>query len=151
MILMLLVLNACSASRFDPSLQYSTDPDYGYSPQEPLVLYTNFEEAASKKANKFFENLRTAKGEKLIVVEMTKVANPNYKKPTIVLYNWITDEQMNKGNGKFLIQYQLKSEGGTDSLQLYVNHFMKGSPLVPNSLFLADDLSTDHLLGAFNR
>ena len=85
--------------------------------------------------------LRTAEGEKLEVISKLKVDNPNYKKPKIVLYNWITGEQINHGNGRFLYRYELKSETGRNSLQLYVNHFIKGEPLIPDSLILADDIN----------
>jgi len=70
------------------------------------------------------------------------VANPNFKKTKIILYNWISGEQINQGNGRFLVRYELESESGRDSLQLYVNHFIKGALLIPHSLFLADDIGS---------
>lgn len=122
-LLLLVLLTACSTTNLDYSLPNAIDARYGYSPELPLALPAQFKGEASKKTINFIEQLKTESGEPLKVVGASKVPNPQFKKPKLVLYNWITGEQINQGNGSFLMKYQLASETGKDSLELYVNHF----------------------------
>lgn len=140
-VLLLVVLSSCSAIHLDEGIP-SRNPEYGLSPEHPLALYSNFREAATEKTEEYLKGLRTAGGEKLRIVGRSKVPNPNYKAPKLVLYNWITGEQINQGNGSFLVRYELQSESGKDSLLLYVNHFVREEPLKPVSLVTADDHPT---------
>lgn len=144
-ILLSWMLTGCSTTGFGDPLIFTTDPDYGYSPQEPLALYSPFEEESSRRTAELVQNLRTAKGEKLMIVDKTKVENPNYKEPRIVLYNWITGEQINQGNGRFLTRYELQSESGGDPLNLFVNHEVRGQLRIPGSLHLARDRTLSSL------
>lgn len=138
LILLLLVLTGCSTTNFN-QLPYTTHPDHGYTPLNPLTLNASFEEVASRKTAEFIDCLRSTRGEKLVIADKTKVPNPSYNKPKMVLYNWITGEQINQGNGRFLIKYQLQTETGNDTLYLYVNHFVRGQLEVPHSLVLAEE------------
>ena len=112
LLILLLVHTGCSATRLDDGIPHSVDPNYGYSPHWPIALSSSFEEEASRKTADFLGSLRTANGENLEVVGKFKVANPNYRKPKIILYNWIAGEHINQGNGRFLIQYQLRPLNG---------------------------------------
>ena len=136
-ILLLVVLSSCSSLLPGAETKLFPGPDHGHSPEDPLSLQANFEKEALEKTTAYVKQLRTAGGEKLHLTGKTKVHNPGYKKPKIVLYNWITGEPINKGNGRFLVKYQLASESGKDSVDLYVNHFISRDPQIPGSLVMA--------------
>lgn len=138
-ILMLVVLSSCSAMLPGSETDLFPNPGYGLTPEDPLGLHASFENEAAKKTAAYFNELRTPGGERLLLVAKSKVPNPNYKKPKIVLYNWITGEQINQGNGRFLVKYELASESGKDSLDIYVNHFIRKDPQIPGSLMRASE------------
>ena len=136
-ILMLVVLSSCSAMLPGAETELFPGQVYGVTPEDPLSLHASFEKEATKKAEAYFNDLRTPEGEKLQLVGKTRVPNPNYKKPKIILYNWITGEQINQCNGRFLVKYQLATESGKDRVDIYVNHFIRKDPQIPDSLVLA--------------
>lgn len=149
-VLLLVVLNACSTMNPDSIPGYSTDPVYGYSPDHPLSLHAGSAREASEKVEAYFSGLQTPDGERLRVTGKTRVENPNYKKPRIVLYNWITGEQINPGNGSFLVKYELSTDTGEAFREVYVNHFTREEPRVPHALISAPDTASEASLASEN-
>ncbi|MEP6262780.1 MAG: hypothetical protein ABJ092_14485 [Gillisia sp.] len=109
----------------------TSDPVTGLSAYSPIVIHTPYKHQTRKKAEYFFTGLRTRNGEKLQVTAIKDVPNPNFKKPKILLHNYITGEVINKGNGKFLKKVTLKSEESGEIYELFINTNIKDELLVP--------------------
>lgn len=122
--------NTYSQSEF-PLFKSAKTPDVGLSPENPVIINTPFKQRTLKKTAYFLKGLRTQSGEKLEVIEVTEIPNPNFKKPAILLHNFITGEVINKGNGKFIKKVTLKAQGSCEIYELYVNNHVKEDLLVP--------------------
>ncbi len=111
----------------------ATEPEYGLNPQNPVAVYTPYKLETSRKMKYFLKGLRTKGGVKLVVVQILSIPNPRYKKPAIVLHNFITGEIISKGNGELIKKVILRAENSDKFFELYVNHYIKADLEVPKS------------------
>src|SRR5690606_34360554 len=100
---------------------------------DPIIINDRFQLQTMKKAEYFFNGLRTHQGEKLEVTKITEVPNPKFKKPAILIHNYITGEVINKGNGKFLKKVTVRAEDSGDIYEIYVNTNIKQDLQVPQA------------------
>src|SRR5690606_17435262 len=119
--LLMLGTNAYSQKEL-PLFKSAETPEVGLSPENPVIISTPYKQKTLKKTAYFLNGLRNENGEKLEVIEISKVPNPNFKKPDILLHNFITGEVINKGNGKFIKKFTLKSQNSGEIYELYVNN-----------------------------
>lgn len=113
------------------NFKIASDPDYGITPQNPVIINTPYKLKTSRKTDYFIKGLRTKNGDSLEVLEITEIPNPNFKKPKVLIHDFINGEVINKGNGKHLKKFTLKSKGSEETYNLYINQHIREEIQVP--------------------
>lgn len=131
LVIFFLITGFTGYSQQKVAFKSATEPEHGFNPENPVAVCTPYKLKSSKKMDYFLEGLRTKNGEKLVVIDISSISNPNYKKPAILLHNFITGEVINKGNGRFLKKITLKEEKSDKTYELYVNNHIKENLRIP--------------------
>ena len=100
--------------------EYSKDKKYGYDPDYPINVFYKNTKDENLNAERFLNALAGPKGEKISFSKIQSCCPFPTKRTEI-------------GAG-FLDLYELKWEGQTESLKLYLNIYEKGHLLVPVGL-----------------
>jgi hypothetical protein len=131
-----LLLTGCLVSnpKFFTSVEKTEDPSYGYTAENPVTIKNADLKNSIGSSYYFLSRLRTEKGNKLELIQRYTISNPNYKKPTIKLQNRFTGQPLSYGNGPLLDFYILIPENESDTIELYINPYLKGEVKIPVGL-----------------
>ena len=135
-VLLGLLLVGCVASnqKFFSEIESATDETYGYTAENPVTIKNADLNHSIGSSYYFISRLRTENGNQLELINRYSVDNPNYEKPAIALQNRYTGESLNSGTGPLLDLYILKPENEPDTIELYINPYVKGTVKVPVGL-----------------
>ena len=131
-----LLLTSCVVSNpkfFSETIQ-TEDQSYGYTPENPITIKNADLYNCIGSSYYYLSRLRTEKGDKLQLVRRFSVKNPNYKKPAIPLQNRFTGQPLNHGTGPLLDYFILLPENENDTIELYINPYLKGEVKIPVGL-----------------
>ena len=136
LLLIALFANGCAVNntKFFSSIESSTDPTYGYTAENPVTIKNADLNNSIGLSYYYISRLRTEKGNKFHIIERFSVGNPNYHEPAVPLQNRYTGQPLNYGKGPIIDLYILLPENETDTIELYINPYLKGEIKVPYEL-----------------
>ena len=130
------ILTSCVVSnpKFFSATTQTEDPSYGYTSENPIAIKNADLNNSIGSSYYYLSRLRTEKGNKLKLVQRYSVSNPNYKEPAIPLINRYTGQPLSYGSGPLLDFYILLPENENDTIELYINPYLKGEIKIPVGL-----------------
>lgn len=131
-----IILTSCVVSNpkfFSESLP-TDDPTYGYTPENPITIKNADLNNSIGSSYYYLSRLRTKKGNRLELIQRFSVNNPNYIKPAVPLTNRYTGQPLSYGTGPLLDYYILIPKNEIDTIELYINPYLKGEISIPVGL-----------------
>ena len=131
-----LILTSCIVSnpKFFANTTSTEDSSYGYTAENPITIKNADLNNSIGSSYYYLSRLRTEKGNQLQMVQRFSVNNPNYKKPAVPLTNRYTGQPLSYGTGPLLDYYIFVPENEADTIELYINPYLKGEVRVPIGL-----------------
>lgn len=135
-VLLIIIMTGCVVTnpKFFSETVSTDDPTYGYTPENPVAIKNADLNNSIGSSYYYISRLRTQKGNKLELIQRFSVDNPNYKKPAVPLTNRYTGQPLSYGTGPLLDYYILIPENEKDTINLYINPYLKGEIRVPVGL-----------------
>lgn len=131
-----LFLTGCAVNnpKFFSKIESTTDLSYGYTAENPVAIKNADLNNSISSSYYYLSRLRSQKGNNLKLVQRFSVENPNYKKPVIALNNRFTGKPVSYGTGPILDLYILCPENEIDTINIYINPYLKGIVKIPSGL-----------------
>ena len=131
-----LILVSCATSnrKFFANVEETDDRTYGYTANNPVTIKNADLYYSINSSYYYLSRLRTENGNRLQLIMRASVNNPNYKESAIDLRNRYTDMPLSYGTGPLLDLYILKPVNENDTIEIYINPYLKGKIKVPYGL-----------------